>query len=311
VIRGRGNSSDRRAQVERRVGELTEWGEAAVQQLRGPALLGFRRKLALWRDPRARMLRRRRRAKHLTVTGAVSTGALGGGSVLAFSPPYLVPGIVEGGGAETMLDVAGFGIGGLAVALGVGTISAGLRYRRLLRTPLPDPPPEPVELPLSGSQAREPMRRLRDAEQSLHGALTQLTAAGVGVAGDSVADARETAGRAAGALRQVADRLVVVEAALPHAPESDRAALREEVGRMRRELDEGVEGYGRLVAAAGRAVAASGAGEQASMMQDATDRLAGLASALQELSGPAFDPRAAGDGSTTQEPPREGRGQPR
>lgn len=269
------------------MGELAEWGEFAVDKLRGPVLTGFRQKLASWRDPRAKLLRRRRRAKHATVTGAVGTGALGGGAFVSFSPEVLgIP--VDPGFMDSMLNVAAFGIGGLAVAAGAGTVSAGLKYRRLNRTPLPDPPPEPVELPPSGSQAREPMRRLRDAEQSLHTALTQLTAAGVGGAGDAVVDARATAAHAAGASREVAARLVAVEAAIRHAPESDRVALREEVQRMRTELDEGVEGYGRLVAAAGRAVAASGSGDQTYLVQDATDRLAGLASALQELSGSGF-----------------------
>lgn len=283
---------------------LAEWNDLALEQLRGPVLTKVRRKLTAWRDPRARLVRQRRRAKHTTVAGATTTGALGGGAYLSYAADDFWN--ITESLTETMLDVASFGIGGLAIAVGAGTVGAGLKYRRLKRTPLPDPPPEPVELPSHGSQAREPMQRLRDAERSLHGALTQLDAAGVGVAGDSVVDARGTAARAASALRGVADRLVAVEGAIPHAPESERATLRSDVRRLRSELDEGVESYGGLVAAAGRAVAASGASEQKHLMQDATDRLAGLASALQELSG-----RSPETGGITPGAPQTGAENPR
>lgn len=260
---------------------LGEWGDFALEQLRGPALTGFRKKLAAWRDPRQRLIRRRKRAKRGAVAGGATTGVLGVGAFFSWGPQYLGVPTMEPA-LETALDAASFGIGGLALGAGVGTVGVWRRYRRLKRTPLPDPPPEPVALPAQDSRAREPMQRLRDAERSLHDALERLSS---GVAGESVADARVTAANAAVALREVADRLVAVEGAIPHAPESEQAALRSDVRRLRAELDEGVEGYGRLVAAAGRAVAASGTPEQKHLMQDATDRLAGLASALQELSG--------------------------
>jgi hypothetical protein len=297
--------------VQPRKQELAEWGEAALHQLRGPVLTGVRKKLAAWRDPRARMLRRRRRVKKATAAGAATTGIFGGGSVLSFTLP------VEPGMTETLFDASGAGLAGLALVAGLGTISGVLKYRRLMRTPLPEPAPEPVELPPHGSQAREPMLQLRDAEQSLHGALSQLTTAGAGAGGDSVADARATASSAAAALRQVAERLCAVEAAMQHSPEADREALRADVQRLRTELDEGVEGYGRLLAAAGRAVAASGAPEQKDLMQDATDRLAGLAAGMRELSGSgssglALEPESRGIGEAHQsaaEPRDPGAGQ--
>ncbi|RCW43288.1 hypothetical protein DFQ14_107178 [Halopolyspora algeriensis] len=288
--------------MSRRREEFSEWGEFALDQLRGPVLTGFRRKLAAWRDPRARLIRRRRRAKYGTASGATATGALGGGAYLSYAAENFW--VTLEPATETMLDVTSFGVGGLALAAGAGTVGAALKYRRLKRTPLPQPPPEPVQLPPRDSQAREPMRRLRDAEQSLHSALTRLTDAGVGVAGEPATEARTTAARAASALRAVADRLVAVEGAVPHAPAQDREALRSDVARLRAELDEGVESYGGLVAAAGRAVAASGASEQKHVMQDATDRLAGLAAALQELSEVA-----PGNGATPTEMPTGPAGQ--
>lgn len=274
-------------------------------------LTRLRRKLAAWRDPRARLIRQRRRARRGSVGGAVTTGVLGGGAYVSYAADDLVPGIGPSF-TETMLDVASFGLGGAALAAGVGAVGAGLRYRKLKRTPLPEPPPEPVELPAPGSRAREPMQRLRDAEKSLHEALTRLSETGQGVGAASATEARAAASQAAVALRSVASRLVTVEGAIPHAPEEERAQLRSDVERLRAELDEGVDGYGGLVAAAGRAVAATGAAEQKHVMQDATDRLSGLAAALQELSEPRArevdDPfgartRQLGETGTEQEPP--------
>jgi hypothetical protein len=84
-----------------------------------------------------------------------------------------------------------------------------------------------------------------------------------------------------------------VEAVVPHVPDAERAGLRAEVDHMAAELDEGLEGYRGLVAAAGRAVAANAPGDQRQLVREATDRLAGLASALRELSGGDADSSSA------------------
>lgn len=261
--------------------ELAQLGEAALEQLRGPGMAAVRRTIAKWRDPRARAIRQRKRAKRAATGSAATAGVFGAGAVTSAS----VPALWEWGGSAAFFlqDVTTFGLGGLAVLGGAIAVGAGMKYRRLKRTPLPEAPPEPVSLPPHGSAAREPMQRLRDAEQSLHGALGQLTSAG---AGSAAAEARGTADNAAAELRRGAERLMAVEAAIPHAPAAEKAALRSDVERLRAELDEGVDGYGSLVAAAGRAVAASGASEQKHLLQDATDRLAGLADGLRELFGP-------------------------
>jgi hypothetical protein len=62
------------------------------------------------------------------------------------------------------------------------------------------------------------------------------------------------------------------------------AGCLEGVRRLRGQLDEGVDGYCVLVAAAGRALAASTAMDHRHALNDATDHLAGLASALRDLS---------------------------
>ncbi|GAB3274959.1 phage shock envelope stress response protein PspM [Parasphingorhabdus pacifica] len=264
-----------------RKNELAELGDTALRQLRGPVLTGVRKRIARWRDPRERLLRRRKRAKQGTVAGATATGTFGAGSAVSFSPSLL--GIQDPAALGAALDLGGFALGTVAVASGAATIAGAVKYRRLKRTPLPAAAPEPVELPVRGSAAFEPMRRLRDAEQSLHEVLGQLSSTGAG--GEAASDARSAADGIASALREVATKVTAVEAVVPHSPVADRGQLEAEVVRLRSELDEGVDGYGGLVAAAGRAVAATSAPEQKHLMQDATDRLAGLAKALHEVSG--------------------------
>lgn len=147
----------------------------------------------------------------------------------------------------------------------------------------------PVEaaLPPKGSAAREPMKRLADAEKALAQVLAQLS----GTAGmpasvpvESVAQAQTTGAEAATALRAVAGQLVAVELARDHAPPLERGPLVEGVQRLREQLDEGLDGYRSLVAAAGRTVAASTAPGPKQELTEATDHLAGLAVALRELS---------------------------
>lgn len=260
-----------------------------MRQLRGPVFDDLRRRFAGWRDPRTRLLRRRRRSKRVAGAGAAGAGVFGLGSYgsMAADPAWDQLGAL----GELAQMTSAFGLGGLAVASGAGAIGAGLRYRKLKREPLPDPAPVPVALPSRESEAREPMQRLQEAEQTLHNALSQLSGT---VAGSAPVDARGTADATAAELRTGAERLQAVESAIEHSPAEDRAALRADVRRMRSELDDGVDEYGTLVAAAGRAVAASGAPEQGDALRDATDRLAGLASGLREVFGAPDDESGSG-----------------
>lgn len=144
-----------------------------------------------------------------------------------------------------------------------------------------EPAAVPTTLPPKGSAAREPMQRLGDAETALEKVLAQLSGA---VPEESVAQARATGVEAATALRSVAAQLVAVELARDHAPPLERGPLVDGVARLREQLDEGLDGYRSLVAAAGGVVAANSAPGPKQELTEATDHLAGLAAALRELS---------------------------
>ncbi len=244
-------------------------GELVAEHLRGQYAEQVR-KLAARRDPRAKALRRRRRAVRTTKTWTGAGVTTGAGAVvvdLAVAAP----------GASLPILI------GTAVVSGLAAVSSGVRAWRLHREALPEPPPAPVVLPARGSEAREPMRRLGEAEDALAELLTQLSR-GALVPPDTVAEARETGAEAAGALRAVAAQLQAVERAREHAPPMDHGHLTDGVRRLRGQLVEGLDGYGALVAAAGRALAESSAAAPRRDMTDAVDRLAALALALRDLS---------------------------
>jgi hypothetical protein len=184
-------------------------------------------------------------------------------------------------------------VAGIAVALVTGTIAVRTTRKMALikraqrefdeRHEPAAIRPAPTALPPKGSAAREPMQRLAEAETALTQVLAQLAAAAA-VPAESVAQARATSAEAANALRAVAAQLAAVELARDHAPPLERGPLVEGVTRLREQLDEGLDGYRSLVAAAGRVVAATSAPGPKRELTEATDHLAGLAAALRELS---------------------------
>jgi ABC-type multidrug transport system fused ATPase/permease subunit len=158
------------------------------------------------------------------------------------------------------------------------------REHRPVVTAAPRPP-----MPPKGSAAHEPMQRLAEAEAALAQLVRQLAGAGgmpASVPLESVAHAEQTGAEAAQALRAVGAQLAAVELARDHAPPMERGPLIEGVRRLREQLEEGLNGYRSLVAAAGRVVAASSSAGPKQELADATDHLAGLAVALRELSDP-------------------------
>lgn len=219
-----------------------------------------------WNEPSAKLARRKERASRgLTIWLVLAT----------------LCGIAVGTGSHPFIT----GV----VVFGALAIRAGLRLRRLHRATAPLSDGKRRALPPRMSVAHEPMQRLVEARKSLHELLAQLAAphaGGPAVADGSLAAARGTAAEAEEALYGLAARIVAIERARDAAPAAERRSLDAAVSTLREQLDEGVDSYGTLLAAAGKAVAARGSGLGAARdgLTDATDRLAGMALALRELS---------------------------
>ncbi|AOS62695.1 phage shock envelope stress response protein PspM [Actinoalloteichus hymeniacidonis] len=256
-------------------GDKPDWAKHAASIGKfGSELAGeVSRGVSTWRDPRAKAERKRKRAKR-GLKLRIGLAAIAG--TAAF--------FVADGPEIEFPEIA---LGGIAVVSSVSAVSSGIRVQKLYRTPLPAASVPPPELPPVSSAARAPMQRLIAAESSLGELLDRLgepTKGAASVPLDVVVQTRLTAVDAASAVRDGADRLQAVERAAQAAPATERASLSSEIRRLERQLDESVDGYGRLVAEAGRAVAASASAEPQTALTDASDRLAGLASALRELS---------------------------
>lgn len=146
------------------------------------------------------------------------------------------------------------------------------------------PPPSHIrveqshQLPRPGSAARTPMRRLLEAEGALVKLLRQLS----DVQREPAEHAWHVATNTAASLRAVASRIEAVELAAEQAPPDKRATLEDAAGSLQRKLDQGIDAYRELIAAAGLALAGVPVAAPAELIE-ATESLAGLAEALREL----------------------------
>ncbi|WET81772.1 hypothetical protein P3102_11455 [Amycolatopsis sp. QT-25] len=246
-----------------------------------PAVADAKAKWARWNEPAAKLERRKRRTSRALTFWLLLTILCGLFTVVAGA------GLLKAGEADVLQAIAG---GAFTIVFGTFGVRSGLRLRELKRTVLPAAPAAPPPLPPARSVARQPMERLVESEASLTELLRQLsqpTSLGtMPVSEIAVADARTTAAEAAQALRGLAGRIQAIERGRDAAPERERGALDAAIRQLRDQLDDGLDGYGGLVAAAGHTVAASSDGMTSSKEQlsDATDKLAGLAMALRELS---------------------------
>ncbi|CAM3174507.1 hypothetical protein SAXI111661_21415 [Saccharomonospora xinjiangensis] len=244
-----------------------------------PVVAEVRDKWVRWNDPAAKHERRKRRtSRALTLWIILSL----------LSVLYAVVGYAGITGGIDGWQGAFSGLVGTVIFTVFG-VRSGIRLYRLSRTTVVSAP-RPPALPRTGSAARQPMERLARSEASLTDLLAQLSASAdhgtAPVPALSVEQTRATAAEAATALRALAARIESVERAKVSAPAGEQPALNTAIASLRAQLDDGVEEYGALVAAAGRAVAASSGGvsQAKDALTDATDRLAGLASALRDLS---------------------------
>jgi hypothetical protein len=220
-----------------------------------------RQSLVSWRDPAARLRRRRRRARiglYLRLAGAAVVAILAG---IAVKDGDLLIGAV---------------VSVLALALIVAVVRSGLVVWHLQRTPMPQPPPA---LPPPGSVARPAMETLTARERTLGELLILLGPAG----GDTAAEA----GNAATVLRGCANRIVTMEAARRDAPAEATDDLDRVIESASTELSGGVRAYERLVSAAAKAVSASSGDPAAALadtrLREAADALTGLAAGLREI----------------------------
>jgi hypothetical protein len=182
---------------------------------------------------------------------------------------------------------------GVAGALGSRTRSvAPARVRRPPILSSFPPPNIRVEkrprFPQPKSAARRPMLDLAEAESALAELLRQLRDMpdGPAVPPDVIEHAWDTATGTATRLRSVAARLEAVELATKHAPPREQPTLADGAGSLRLHLEQGLEAYRALIAAAGRVVLAGTPVVATTELVEATESLAGLAEALHELSNP-------------------------
>ena len=240
-----------------------------------PVLAEVRDKWVQWNDPAAKHERRKRRTSRALTLWIVL-------SLLCVL--YALAGYTGITGGIDGWQGAFRGLVG-TVVFSAHSVRSGIRMYQLSRMSVP-PARRPSTLPRPGSAAREPMERLARSESSLAELLDQLSTTSAPVPPLTVEQTRSTAAETASALRALASRIESVERARASAPAAERPALDSAIAGLREQLEDGVEEYGALVAAAGRTVAAtdSGVPEAKDALTDATDRLAGLASALRELS---------------------------
>lgn len=250
---------------------------ALAEQLRGPMLQGVQQAqnaLARRGDPavqlerkRARLARKRMWASRWLAVWSIITA--------------IAMVLVVGSFVDYVNDSSGSTpVAGIVIGLIAGTfaIRSGVRMRTLDRERRALGPSSSAAqtllsaLPPRGSMAREPMDRLAKGEATLAELLVQIGRGGC-VPAESVEHTRKTGADAALVLRRVAAQLHAVERARDHAPPLERGPLADAVRALRRQLDEGVDGYGSLVAAAGRVLAASSLGSPNQELTDATDQI--------------------------------------
>lgn len=257
------------------------WPSGVPQPSEIPILSDVHATWSRFTDPAAKLERRKRRTSRALTLWVVLTMI----SVLFAVTGYA--GLLTG--AEGVQGAFG-GLLGM-ITFGALGVRSGRKLRTLRRTEIPASA-SPPRLPPTGSRAREPMRRLAQSEASLTELLDQLAqpagSGSSGVAEISVEHVRSTADEASAALRDLAARIQAIERAGDNISAEERRALDSAVHSLGEQLDDGLAGYGTLVAAAGRAVAASSTGVEPAKetLTDATDHLAGLAAALRELSEP-------------------------
>ncbi|MEU5840440.1 hypothetical protein [Rhodococcus sp. NPDC047139] len=253
-----------------RAGNLSGSAVAAIRDMTGTALDAARR----WRDPAARLRRKKRRARRrASFLGAGSaTTAIGTATLAVASAPEWT--VVATGGA--------------AAALAVPAVLSLRTFRRLDSRPLPPPLPRRRSLPPAGSVARAPMERLAANEDSLRRLLGVLVRSN-SVAAEDLAEIDDAARAAASALEDVVEDVVALESAA-RGSAAAKAHLSVAITDAGERLGIGVDQFEELVAAAAR-LAATAEGNRSLTLLDqrraeliaTSDKLEGWAQSWREV----------------------------
>ncbi|MEV0946354.1 hypothetical protein [Rhodococcus sp. NPDC049939] len=180
-----------------------------------------------------------------------------------------------------------FVAGGVAVLFAAPALTAVRSWRRLGGVTLPLSLPARRVLPDPDSAAREPMERLMRSERALYGILGVLSRAGT-VGAEDIENTDSTARSAAQALEAVAIDIASMEDATRGARQA-APALHRAIASAAGQLDDGVAQFEKFVAAAAEVAgpgATSGAGGLSHVRDEllsATEKLSGLAAALEEI----------------------------
>jgi hypothetical protein len=237
-------------------------------------------KISAAADPRARLLRRRRRALRW---GLIFTaGCLFWAVVTALLAAW--------GWFALLLEITGF----IAVVQAIPATLLLLRYRWLRSEPLPAPRPANARrLPPPGSAARPAMYALGASERGFF-SLLGVMERGAMLPPDEIRDLTAAANRSSAAMAATAAEVVSMERAVQYS-ESSRSYLVPTINAFTAQLTAGVRQYNEMVTAAaqlvssanGDAGSALGASQQRyrAELAGATDRLVGWAQAFDELGG--------------------------
>jgi hypothetical protein len=255
-----------RSLVQRGVDTAAEWSDVLAEKLNAAA------------DPRAKLMRKRRRALRLGVFFTVSCVFWIGVTALlaSWSTPVwalFIPSPIAVGAAF------------------LATLSF-LRYRWLRSEPLPPQRSRAARrLPPWGSAARQPMAALAASERGLF-SLLGVMERGHMLPPDELRELSVAANQTAATMAATANEVVSMERAIGSAPQS-RSHLAPTITAFTTQLDHGARQYNEMVTAAAQLVSAANSGPMSSSpmsqqryrdeLVNATDRLLGWAQAFDEL----------------------------
>jgi len=237
-------------------------------------------KISAAADPRARLLRRRRRALRWGLI--FSAGCVFWAAVTALLAAW--------GWFALLLEITGF----IAVVQVIPATLLLLRYHWLRSEPLPAPRPASVRrLPPPGSAARPAMSALGASERGFFSLLGVIERGAV-LPADEIRDLTDAANKTSAAMAATAAQVVSMERAV-HYSESSRSYLVPSINAFTAQLSAGVRQYNEMVTAAAQLVSSvngNAGGALAASQQryreelvGATDRLLGWAQAFDELGG--------------------------